>query len=120
MVGDDQGFARIARLVHLVPDFLDQVVILDGLQQFLAVRVYEFWHFGRRLVLLLSLLPDKLSLFLKCQLLVLIIIITNMLEARLAGKVASRRRSPLLAADDRDFPGAHKASIQIVHLHLCV
>ena len=63
-LGDEQGFIVVALLVHLRPDLLDQVVILDGLQHFLAVRVYVPWHFGGSVMLLFSLLPDELSLFL--------------------------------------------------------
>ena len=63
-LGDEQGFVVVAFLVHLRPDLLDQVVILDGLQHFLAVRVYVPWHFGGSVMLLFSLLPDELSLFL--------------------------------------------------------
>ena len=63
-LGDEQGFVVVALLVHLRFDLLDQVVILDGLQHFLAVRVYVPWHFGGSVMLLFSLLPDEFSLFL--------------------------------------------------------
>ena len=71
-----------------MPDLLEYGVILDGLQQFLAGRVYVPWHFGGSLMLLFCLLPDELSLFLKCQLLVLVIVLAHRLEAGLTGKVA--------------------------------